>query len=308
MENNYKICKNCNAQNTASANFCETCGAKLEYADASNQTQSAQNPNEQVFTMPYYESQQAPQPQNTYFDTEGVSEAEFAEYIGKNQDKFIPQFRNFCNGKKASFSPLVFLLSWLVTPLAGAFWFFHRKMNKLGAIFLSIALVLTAASGVVFSLMANDIIDSLSDFISSGVIVENQPQSYYDDDYFSDYGYDNYDDYEYSDEATEKYVTEVFSSISKYGAFSNLLQLLNLGYALLLGIFAKYLYFKDSANKILAIKKKNPTPSSINDIAMAGGTNCVIWVICLVVYIIAVFGFTCGLIFDMASKLIGSVI
>ena len=344
MENNLKVCPNCNTVNESEAIFCRQCGNKLEMQEpiaeettevlpVSENNEEATSESQNIFRVPdnsSSDSQQIP------FDTNGVSEAEFEAYVGKNQQNFIPAFAKFCGGGKVSFSPLVFLLSWLVSPIAGAFWFFHRKINKIGAVVLSIAVALSVASGVVGACMVNDMAGIV------GVLVKNEINgSYYDYGEFDEYyEYDGFDEYDfqqnsyspvaefYSDDEFNQYIDEymdefsddevysqfneellnqylkdLFNIVSKYSAISSLLGLLNLAFAIVLGLYAKYFYFKDAAAKILAIKQKNPTPSSINDIALAGSTSPALWIVLLVAYIVISIVYAAVLVGSMISQI-----
>lgn len=319
-----KNCKICNAPNTDDAKFCEQCGASFEQNDFQEEAvkaESAIQPQEDVIQQEAVvqteenttaetavsetqteENGSSEAQSYTQIDLNGVSEEEFSAFVGKNQNDFIPDFRKFCNGKKLSFSPLVFLLSWLVSPLAGAFWFFHRKMNKIGSAVLAIGLALTIASGVAAAFMVNDIADATGKFVRENTSgsYSISPNAKYDyngdaDDFFEDYFDDNNQYFDYDDDynnnliGEDVYAREVVQSIMKYLPIIALIGLLNIAFAFVLGFFAKYWYFKFSADSILAIKKNNPTPTYMNDVVAAGGTKCTVWVICLVALIALIF-------------------
>ena len=330
-----KTCNKCNAQNTDDAKFCCQCGAAFEDNDNIKE-QAAPQPDENE-TVQLTAAQTDSQTEekgcaeggteeqggsdykfesqfDSQIDLNSVNEAEFSVFVGKNQNDFIPAFRKFCSSKKVSFSPLVFLLSWLISPIAGAFWFFHRKMNKIGAIVLSIALALNIVGGVTAVFMVSDITDATETFVRENMsgsysISPNAKYDYgadaddYFDDYFDDddqyydyyYGYDEgYDDYDYNSDdlvGEEEYARAIVETTAKYLPIMFLISLMNFAFALILGLFAKYWYFNYAAGSILAIKKNNPTPACINDISVAGGTKCTVWVICLVVCVLALIFF-----------------
>lgn len=297
-----------------------------------------------VYSSPAY-SQPIYKKENTYnntnneseFNKDGISDTEFMVYIGKNQDKFMPKFKSFMYGNKVAFSPLVFLLSLLVSPIAGAFWFFHRKINKVGSIVLSIALLLTIGSCVLDVFMINDMKEPLKEIIeitekygsnlddsinSSGVSkssfdkTNNYDFDIYDEEiddymdrfndgyYFDDGYYGEYDDYYNNQREAElkKPTMELINVISKYSALSSLFGILNIAFAIIIGLYAKYFYFKDAVAKIMAIKQANPTPECINDIYAEGGTSCVLWIIGTVIYVFASIVFASILIINLVSS------
>ena len=305
MGNNIKRCPFCNAENIENAAFCANCGQKFDQFEDVQTNGQHFSEQEVVIEEPVALTNEVP------FDSEGVNEAEFRAYIGKNQDKFIPAFRRFCKGGKVSFSPLVFLLAYLVSPIAAAFWFFHRKINKIGAIVLALGVALNIASGVLGVCMAKEIAVETKDIIASS---RYSNTSYYDYDDYDDYydDYDDYDDYDEYYEIPEKSMLEVMGIVSKvmlkYETFTMILNVLNAGFAVILGLFAKYFYFKDCANKILEIKRENPTPSSFMQISLAGGTKTSTWVTCLIIYAILMTIFTVGLYLYVLGILIGPLV
>lgn len=319
-----KNCSKCNAVNNDEAKFCSQCGAAFEPTDNIEETgtepiekeESAVESAQATEEKTTYETEEAPvQPlevkedekgdedtkPDAPIDLEGVTEAEFSAFVGKNQNDFVPGFRRFCFGKKAIFSPLVFLLIWLVSPFAGAFWFFHRRMNKIGAAVLAIAAAITLVSGVAASNMAEDIMKITKEYAETQYNGDaNAFGGYYDDseieDYFERYfGYDggnnehNGSYYDFDDYNTEYFAQSIAKSIIKHLPILLLMNVLNFVFALILGLFAKYMYYKTAAGKILEIKKNNPTPTYMDDVAAAGGTRITVWVICLVALIALLF-------------------
>lgn len=320
-----KNCSKCNAINDDEAKFCSQCGTAFEQADNADNTEetvveqiekedtaveSAQAETEKSTLKSEEASDKPPIVQTseksdekpeTPIDLNGVTEAEFSAFVGRNQNDFVPGFRRFCLGKKAIFSPLVFLLTWLVSPFAGAFWFFHRKMNKIGAVALAIAAALTLVSGVTAFYMTEDVMKITAEYADTQYKgVGNTFGSYYDydesdiDDYLDRYfgyddnnGYGNY--YNFDESIAEYYAQRIIQSVVKYLPILLIVSVLNFVFALILGIFAKYLYYKTAVEKILEIKQNNPTPTYINDVAVAGGTKAIVWVICLIALIAVIF-------------------
>lgn len=329
MNENLKICEKCKTVNENDATFCRNCGAKLETVET-----NAYNSQPEIQTV------ETSQPQETQpdFRNDAISEQEFYAYIGKNQNRFMPSFKKFFTGKKASFSPLVFLLTWLISPIAGSFWFFHRKINKLGSIFLSIGIVFTIISSALGVVFVNDIIDVAENYVndyyysqsySSNSNTKLNPTANYDDeeffkeffgedadDYYDDYygDYDNSDDgiYDYDDDYAlkNKFKEEIealIPTLFKHIAILLIINILQLALAIVMGIYAKYWYFKDAAKKITAIKQQNPTPSSISQISLAGGTSCIIWVIALVAVVICYTIFSIAFTANITNELLNYI-
>lgn len=86
---------------------------------------------------------------------EGVKAEDAARLIGVNTARYLPKFKRFKNGKKASFNWLAFLLP--------EGWFFARKMYKQGALVISL---LCASSILEFPLAK----------LASGVVTNNSAE------------------------------------------------------------------------------------------------------------------------------------
>ena len=93
---------------------------------------------------------------------DGIPVDEVAEFIGPGAEKFLPKFAAMETGAKRNFfHPLVFFLTLFFGPVAGALWFFHRRMNKIGAALTAVGGVLTAASLVTLYML----MDTVTDYI-----------------------------------------------------------------------------------------------------------------------------------------------
>lgn len=294
MYDDLKVCPNCNTINSVNVSFCRQCGFDLQsvHAQAENLSETtAVNDNKEY-------AQQADYSSNV------ISEEEFMAYIGKSQKRFMPSFRQFFTGRKASFSPLVFLLSWLISPIVGAFWFLHRKMYKAGAVILAVSILLTSVGVGVACYNTEKIVEAVlkSDIKIS---VSGHDYSYYNNDYYyydDDYYYFNSDTnddlggFEIYDAEHDEYVrvyginkndaSEIINILFSFSIWTMVFGALNLIFALVLGFLAKYLYFKSAVKNITVIKQKNPA-NCLNHIAMAGGTNPAVWVVALVLVMIA---------------------
>lgn len=278
MENN-KFCSYCGAKNNENAHFCNCCGKEFKSSVNYNAT------NNKDF----------------------ISEQEFSTFIGKNQKRFMPQFRKFFTGKKVSFSPLVFLLTLLVSPFASGFWFLHRKMYKIGSIILAIGLLITAFSLYgAFSTM-DRVYSKVLPYATERAYSNNTSFESADDfDYFDDF--DDDDDYDFSEKYNKNqydfsnYIKDIIKickeEMGPFYVIARILDLINIAAAVLLGLFAKYIYFKHSVKEIMSLKSE--PEYNLEKVKNKGGTNCIAWVIpmiaCILLYLGSIIVFSISLV------------
>lgn len=135
-----KICVQCKTKNEEHFNFCKYCGAPLPVVDRFDREEN------QTHTAYTY-----PQPQAaSNIDYDGVNEQELALYIGKNSHKIMPKFLAMqLMNKKTSWCFPVFLLGLIFGFFGMAFWFFSRKMIKVGVILAVCGILLTVADSAI---------------------------------------------------------------------------------------------------------------------------------------------------------------
>lgn len=285
--NNSKFCTTCGAKNDIDAKFCENCSAEFNL----NKTVVNLTPAYQSKTNVSQNIQQKPDLLN------GVTDDELEMYVGTNSKGYMKSFDRFKEGKKASFSPLVFLMSLFISPLAGAYWFLHRKMYSIGTVVLCIALALTVGSTAL-------VVSTVNDFSASSA------------ESITDFADDNEEFYEVVDEDNVVHTLDYYLDIVKEDLLDDIktdlsnailskivlwcvVLALNIAFAVVVGIFAKYFYFKKAVKKISSIKEKNPNSLCLKKIRLAGGTACASWVVISVVVLFAVFG---AVSFSIASS------
>ncbi|MBQ2676954.1 MAG: hypothetical protein IJF54_06120 [Clostridia bacterium] len=262
MDNQVKVCQKCNTINEWSADFCRVCGEKLSEPDVVNQQQTHQ------------QQQYNSQPNLNPNEVCGIPAEEVALFVGEKANKFVPKFVNYSmTGKKAGFNVLVFLLGFLINPIVAAFWFFHRRMNKLGTIILAVSVLLFAANTVCLMPTVEGIMDIAEVVITSEnfEVIESIE--------------DPKDMFEYfNDEEMDK-IFEAVEKVDSVSTLSSLVRYASVAFTIIIAIFANWWYMQFCVNKIRKVKE-NPeyTP---NDIMAAGGTKSVVWVLLLVAYIIA---------------------
>ncbi len=170
-----KICSCCGKENDAELEFCADCGTVLTGVVAS---QSEQNANQQEEYIPSSDTA-LPHQENVNGangsgyqtgDNETVTAAEMNRFIGKKADKFLNKFTIMeVTGSKVSWNWAVFFLTFFMGLSGTALWFFYRKMNKIGAILLSVGMALSLIFSVASGQLQQNaetnsiIIDALTD-------------------------------------------------------------------------------------------------------------------------------------------------
>lgn len=112
-DDNTKVCTRCGARNRPDAVSCQLCGAPFDLGFQ----------RERIHESEYGD---------TEFDVDGVSSKEIAAYLGTSSRGFMPKFRALLQnggGFRTWNLPAFFL---------GPFYFFYRRINKVGLILLAI--------------------------------------------------------------------------------------------------------------------------------------------------------------------------
>lgn len=192
---------------------------------------------------PVYSSQQAPT--TAFFGSrpdplslfpkeieDGVATEEVAEFVQLNAFKYIQNFF-YAKSKKNTFSWSAFLLA--------PYWFFYRKLHKIGAILLAIMV----ASSIIFSLPSAS--EKLSEDLYNFVIQ-----------------YENIEQPE-TEEDAEEFLTEYrsgFVSVFKNNVAGTVLLVSQLGVLLAIHLFAGFrankMYYNHTIKSIRKIKAETP--------------------------------------------------
>lgn len=229
MNEKTKICTECSTVNESDYKYCKNCGAALPLEQEERE--------EPINTNSYYPS-----------DTiEGISVENMTCFVGKNNEKIIPQFaRMEMTQKKTSFCWPVFILTFLFGLCGAAFWFLYRRMYKLGVVLLLLSLLFTAGT-TMFT------VDAMEGFIR---------------DYFD--VLENYtataDDMQLQEDMLELLSSEEMVAVS---SISNLLNAARMALSILGGLFALHIYKKFAARKIKSFGR----PLSDMELYLAGGTS-----------------------------------
>lgn len=122
-----KICVRCSTENAEHYRFCKNCGASLPVVDKFKQS-----------GYDYAEGSNGKQEGYAYpadFKYDSVSSAELEAYVGEGKEKICRKFFSMeLLGKKASWHWPIFLFGILFGFFGMSFWFFSRKMFKIGLV------------------------------------------------------------------------------------------------------------------------------------------------------------------------------
>ncbi len=241
-----KVCVRCQTENSSDYKYCKFCGAELPCVDR----------------KPLWESAEE-YPQDTRSAdipvSDDISIYEMNIFVGKNNYRIVPEFIKMQqNNKKAVWCWPVFLLGMFFGFFGMAAWFFYRKMNKIGLILLTAAVLLQAADTAVnFRAMTELYRDSFSALYSYADAFAADPNGAAE--WLS--GYINELAYVYSANAIT-----FFSFINQnIGGFV---------LPIIMGLFALYFYKEHSIRKITEIKRTHGgTSPYIMFLGNKGGTS-----------------------------------
>ncbi len=241
-----KVCIQCQTENSAEYKYCKFCGAELPCVDR----------------KPVWESGDW-QNQDTSNDSIPVSEDisiyEMNVFVGKNNDRIVPEFVNMQKkNKKVSWCWPVFLLGLFFGFFGMAAWFFYRKMNKIGFILLGVSIVLQAANLIAnFGAMTQlygDVFSVMYSYIDTYAADPSATSAWLND---------------YINELALRYSANaitIFSFIEQYVG--------GLAMPIVMGLFGHHFYKEHALEKIAKIKNEyGGTPAYIMHLNANGGTS-----------------------------------
>lgn len=123
------VCPSCGAANSLQALHCEHCGNPLTRQEG---------------TPPPFEAQLPPEFSDYENDIGDLKVADAAFYVRTSLRKYLPLFARFAKGEKK------FSWNWAALFLS-PYWFFYRRLNKLGVIFVAILATLALAMSIPFA-------------------------------------------------------------------------------------------------------------------------------------------------------------
>lgn len=224
---------------------------------------------------PPYGTPNAPNPNPQYTpipdSIDGVNTEDVAIFLGNDSPKYLPIFAGIETKTRSSVNLLVLLLSALVSPFFAAFWFMHKRMNKLGLfIFLVLAAFEFGILIATFSVMK----DSYASMVMTA-----------------------------SGEQMISYLLNTIESSPLISALSSVSQLVSAGVAVISGIFANRWYKNHVISTIKSITAENEEGYK-RALVEKGGTKNALWITLLVLTAVTVFVLTIVFTAIMVSALI----
>ena len=222
-----------------------------------------------------YGTPNAPNPNPQYTpipdSIDGVNTEDVAIFLGNDSPKYLPIFAGIETKTRSSVNLLVLLLSALVSPFFAAFWFMHKRMNKLG---LFIFLVLAAFEfGILIAAFS-----VMKDTFASIVMTSDVEQM------------------------MAVMLNEIESN-SLLSALSSVSQMVSIAVAVLSGIFANKWYKNHVISTIKSITAENEEGYK-RALVEKGGTKNALWVTLLVITAVTMFVLTIVYTAIMVSALI----
>ncbi|MCL2342749.1 MAG: hypothetical protein FWC62_02485 [Firmicutes bacterium] len=197
-------------------------------------------------------------------EIDGVPTSAIAGFVGKKAPYYIRKFAELDrNHSKTSFNAAVFFLTLFLGPVIGSLWFFYRRLNKLGAVLLSIGVVVTAAHFLLMALMMRQLTLWLNELTSalSG-----------------------------ARDATFPFIS-AFPRLDPYYGISLLVSAVSVAAAIVFGIFANG-WYKNHVLSSLKTMSAEPDGITQTKLLSRGGTRAAAWVTVLVVYVVVSFTLT----------------
>lgn len=156
-----KICVRCKTENESSFRYCKGCGAQLPIV-------------EERFPFDAEVVLKNPDGFNTSRPTiDGVDEELLKVYIGKNHPRILNSFYNMSLfNQKSSFCLPVLVLGLLFGFFGISCWFFYRKINKLGFLFLALSLIAPIADFILNFDSFSTYIKELTNLFSSSYMAD----------------------------------------------------------------------------------------------------------------------------------------
>ena len=202
---------------------------------------------------------------------DGVNTEDVAIFLSNDSPKYLPIFAGIETKTRSSVNLLVLLLSALVSPFFAAFWFMHKRMNKLG---LFIFLVLAAFEfGILIAAFS-----VMKDIFASMVMTSDVEQM------------------------MAVMLNEIESN-SLLSALSSVSQMVSIAVAVLSGIFANKWYKNHVISTIKSITAENEEGYK-RALVEKGGTKNALWITLLVITAVTMFVLTIVYTAIMVSALI----
>lgn len=276
-----KTCYLCGTRNEPDYRFCKNCGAALGAPDGAPQNAAPGTP-------PPYATPAWQTPDGTQADVfDGVGANEMQAYVGKNANRFLPVFtRMKQTGRRASWCWPVFVLGFFFGLIGQSFWFFYRKMYRVGLILAAVGVLLL---GVQTAVTYRPAVRAYATVFSTA---QDMAGAMFEGD--------------------EAKLDEIFDVIDDAiedlaqagGPVRTLTGLLNLTAVVLVSVFAFYIYLRSAEQKIRQFTERNAAQGyDYYQIAALGGTSGGALALSIVFYVLFSLALTLAPLFAALSLL-----
>ncbi len=205
-------CRECGTENEKDFLYCKNCGAKL-----------------------IFDEESAPKGNFVYEDftpnaddlgvenINGIPTDQIALFVGKKAHYYLPKFNQMAIfGKKTSWNFAASILGLLFGPLGAALWCFYRKIYKTAFILLLVGILLTGITAA----LTYDSVTETFDFILSFSQKEHEKDAL---------------------DLLEEFVPK---ETAKTALAQNIEDVFSLGTAIIMGLFANYIYMNHCTDSI----------------------------------------------------------
>lgn len=209
----------------------------------------------------------------------GVTAAELELFVGDKAHVYLPKFIKKSYGKKAGFSAILFVFGLIFNLIVQSFWFFHRRMNKIGAGVFAVGMIFAAASSV----LAVDAVKNMGEAV--GVLIEAGVAEF---DVAADrHNYNfTYDMQDLPQEQRQEFLRHFDAAVRDFNLVA-MINFVQLALGVLLSVFGDYFYYKFAVRKITEAKARaDYNPESLRYI---GGTKSAVWIVLLIAMIVLMF-------------------
>ena len=279
---NNKFCRYCGTENNSDYIYCKRCGKPLSNESGNNSTANQGNGysngnapygnGNPYSNAPYGNGYSNGNPySNAPFFTlpetiDGVNTEDVALFLGKDSRKYLAVFANIEAKRSSGVNLLVLLLSALVSPFFAAFWFMHKRMNKIGLfLFLLLSAFQFGYLIATFSVLGE---------VLSAFTIETLP------------------------EELMVLMASKLESNSMLSALSSVYQLVSLLVAIISGLFANKWYKNHAISTIKSITAENEEGYK-RALVQKGGTRNALWITLFILTIIA--SFAVSMIFTFSA-------
>lgn len=226
------------------------------------------------YTAPPYFAPPPPPP----FEN-GVTAAELELFVGDKAHVYLPKFIKKSYGKKAGFSAILFVFGIIFNLIVQSFWFFHRRMNKIGAGVFAVGMIFAAA----FSVFAVDAVKNMGE--ATGVLIESGVADFSVDADGHNYSF-TYDMQDLTREQRQEFLRHFDAAVRDFNLVA-MINFVQLALGILLSVFGDYFYYKFAVRKITEAKARaDYNPESLRYI---GGTKSAVWIVLLIAMIVLMF-------------------